>query len=158
MGDPATLDYPIFYVKRTVPVDEGGNVVQDDLRVMRDAVPKADLYERAAASPSAAETNITARITAGAAYDIKDVDVSADGTRVVFAMRGPLAANQDPTKPPSWRIWQYVLVTNTLGPVINPGHRSGSAHGQRRLAALPAGRAHRVQQHAADAVAGHAAQ
>jgi hypothetical protein len=120
VGDPATLDYPIFYVKRTVPVDAGGNVVQDDLRVMRDAVPKADLYERAAASPSAVETNITARITAGASYDIKDVDVSADGSRVVFAMRGPLAANQDPTKPPSWRIWQYVLVTNTLGPVINP--------------------------------------
>src|ERR1700674_1814222 len=46
VGDPATLDYPIFYVKRTVPVDKGGNVVQDDLRVMRDAVPKADLYER----------------------------------------------------------------------------------------------------------------
>jgi Hydrazine synthase alpha subunit middle domain len=119
-GDPATLDYPIYYVKRTVPLDAGGNVVQDDLRVMRDAVPKADLYARAAASPSAAETNITARITASAAYDIKDVDVSADGTKVVFAMRGPLAANQDPAKPPSWRIWQYLPVTNTLGPVINP--------------------------------------
>ncbi|GAC1693554.1 MAG: hypothetical protein PVS2B3_03010 [Steroidobacteraceae bacterium] len=120
-GDPATLDYPIFYVKRSVPRDAAGNVVQDDLRVMNDVVPGvADLYERAAASPSAAETNITARITASAAYDMKDVDSSADGTRVVFAMRGPLAAQQDPMKPPSWRIWQYTLATNSLAPVINP--------------------------------------
>ncbi|MFI4879477.1 MAG: hypothetical protein ACHQD6_03330 [Steroidobacterales bacterium] len=121
VGDPATLDYPIFYVKRSVPTDAAGNVVQDDLRVMNDVVQSAaDLYERQAASPSAAETNITARITAGAVYDIKDVDVSADGAKVVFAMRGPLAANQNPMKPPSWRIWQYTLVTNTLAPVINP--------------------------------------
>lgn len=122
-GDPATLDYPIFYVKRSVPTDAAGNVVQDDLRVMNDVVQSAaDLYERAAASPSAAETNITKPITAGAVYDIKDVDVSADGTRVVFAMRGPLAAKQDPMKPPSWRIWQYTHVTNTLAPVINPAN------------------------------------
>jgi hypothetical protein len=123
VGDPATLDYPIFYVKRSVPTDAAGNVVQDDLRVMNDVVQSAaDLYERAAASPSAAETNITARITAGAVYDIKDVDVSADGSMVVFAMRGPLAAKQDPMKPPSWRIWQYTLATNTLAPVINPAN------------------------------------
>ncbi len=120
-GDPATLDYPIFYVKRAIPTDAAGNVIQDDLRVMNDVVPTAaDLYKRAAASPSAAETNITSRITAGAIYDIKDVDVSADGSRVIFAMRGPLAAKQNPMKPPSWRIWQYVIATDTLAPVINP--------------------------------------
>lgn len=121
VGDPATLDYPIFYVKRAIPTDAAGNLIQDDLRVMNDVVPTAaDLYKRAAASPSAAETNITSRITAGAIYDIKDVDVSADGSVVIFAMRGPLAANQDPMKPPSWRIWQYLIATDTLAPVINP--------------------------------------
>ena len=119
-GDPATLDYPIFYVKRTVPLDAAGNLVQDDLRILNDAVAGADLYERAAASPSAVETNITARVTAGAMYDVKDVDVSADGGTVVFAMRGPLVKNQNVTKPPSWRIWSYKIATNTLAPVINP--------------------------------------
>ena len=48
--DPATVNYPIFYVKRTVPTDTAGNLVQDDLRVMRDLVPQVDLYERASAS------------------------------------------------------------------------------------------------------------
>ena len=53
-GDAATLDYPIFYVKRAIPTDAAGNVIQDDLRVMNDVVPTAaDLYKRAAASPSA---------------------------------------------------------------------------------------------------------
>lgn len=119
-ADPATVDFPIFYVKRSVPKTAAGAVQQDDLRVLRDAVPSADLFMRAAASASAAETNLTASITAGASWDVKDVDTSADGSRVVFAMRGPIAVNQDPRKPPSWRIYEYVLATNTVHPVINP--------------------------------------
>ena len=120
VADPATVDFPIFYVKRRVPLSSTGTVLQDDLRVLRDAVPPADLYERGSASPSATETNITARLTAGASWDVKDVDASADGTRVVFAMRGPLVMNQDPKKPPSWRIYEYLLASNTLRAVINP--------------------------------------
>ncbi len=120
VADPATVDFPVFYVKRQVPLNNAGTVQQDDLRILRDAVPSADLYERAAASPSATETNITARLTAGASWDVKDVDASADGTRVVFAMRGPLVMNQDPKKPPSWRIYEYVIASNTLHAVINP--------------------------------------
>jgi len=119
-GDPATVDYPIFYVKRPVPVNAAGALVQDDLRILRDLVPGTDLYMRESASPSALETNITSRVTAGALYDVKDVDVSPDGTRVVFAMRGPLAKNQKAKDPPSWRIWQYVITTDTLAPVIDP--------------------------------------
>jgi hypothetical protein len=120
VADPATVDFPVFYVKRQVPLNKAGTVQQDDLRVLRDAVPPADLYKRAAASPSATETNITARLTAGASWDVKDVDASADGTRVVFAMRGPLVMNQDPRKPPSWRIYEYVIASDTLHAVINP--------------------------------------
>src|ERR1700732_4979491 len=118
--DPATVDFPIFYVKRAVPTDQAGKLLQDDLRIMRDIVPSADLYMRATASPSAAETNITAPLTAGASWDVKDVDTSADGTRVIFAMRGPLAMNQDPKKPPSWRIYQYTIASKKLAAVINP--------------------------------------
>jgi hypothetical protein len=120
LSDPATVDFPVFYVKRPVPMSSAGTVLQDDLRVLRDARPPADLYERATASPSAIETNITARLTAGALWDVKDVDTSFDGTRVVFAMRGPLAVNQDPKKPPSWRIYEYVIATDTLHAIINP--------------------------------------
>src|ERR1700678_4485876 len=44
--DPATADAPIFYVKRTIPM------MTDDLRLLRPAVPQANLYMRATASPS----------------------------------------------------------------------------------------------------------
>ena len=115
--DSATVDYPIFYVKHTVPTTKAGTLQQDDLRIIRDLVPSADLYERSSASPAASEVNITARITAGEMWDVKDLDSSADGTRVVFAMRGPLIKNQQAKNPPSWRIWQYVITTDTLAPV-----------------------------------------
>jgi len=118
--DAATVDYPIFYVKHTVPTTAAGTLQQDDLRTMRDLVPSADLFERASASAAAAETNITARITAGFKWDVKDVDTSADGTKVIFAMRGPIGSNQQTQDPPSWRIWQYTIATDTLAPVINP--------------------------------------
>ena len=95
--DPATVDYPVFYVKRTIPKNA------DDLRMMRNAFPKADLFKRATASPSATETNITTRITGTDSYDVKDVDVSADGKTVVFAMRGPLKTNMKQKDAPSWR-------------------------------------------------------
>ena len=120
LPDPATVDFPVFYVKRQVPLNAAGNLKQDDLRILNDAVPSADLYMRAAASPSATEKNITARLTAGQMWDVKDVDASADGTRVAFAMRGPLAAKQDVKKPPSWRIYEYVIASDTLHAVINP--------------------------------------
>ncbi len=122
-ADPATVDYPIFYVKRTIPP------TTDDLRLMRNAVlptanqlvvPKADLYKRDSASPSANETNITTRITGTDSWDVKDVDVSADGTLVVFAMRGPLTAKMQQKNAPSWRIYSYTIATDTLQPVINP--------------------------------------
>lgn len=111
-SDPGTVDFPVFYVKRTVPED------QDDLRQMRDAVPDADLFMKATASPSAAEVNITAEITGASIYDVKDVDVSADGKKVVFAMRGPLAQNMDEEDPPTWNIWEYDVVAKTTRRVI----------------------------------------
>ena len=46
--DPGTVDYPIFYVKRTVPMNAAGDVEQDDLRMMRVAFPSGEsLYARA---------------------------------------------------------------------------------------------------------------
>jgi hydrazine synthase alpha subunit-like protein len=124
-SDPATVDYPIFYVKRTVPTDQAGNVIQDDLRILSNALPSADLWKRTSASPSAQESNVTARITAAAAasgefWDVKDVDTSADGTLVIFAMRGPLKPNENLSKAPGWRIYQYTIATDSLAPVINP--------------------------------------
>src|ERR1700681_4813325 len=62
-ADPATNDYPIFYVKRTIPTTQNIADGADDVRMMRVAFPSADLYMRQSAAPNATETNITTRIT-----------------------------------------------------------------------------------------------
>jgi hypothetical protein len=120
--DPGTVDFPIAYVKRTIPME------QDDLRQQRDQVPDADLFMRSRASPSSAEINITGRITGDDLYDIKDVDVSQDGRRIVFAMRGPLEEDQDERDPPSWDIWEYDISADTLHRVIASDTTDGEGH------------------------------
>ena len=121
--DPATVDFPIFYVKRTIPP------TTDDLRMLRTAVlpmanvtlvPQANLFKRDTASPSANETNITARITGTDSYDVKDVDASPDGKTIVFAMRGPLKMNMKQKDAPSWRIWTYDIASDNLHVVVDP--------------------------------------
>jgi hypothetical protein len=121
-ADPGTVDFPIAYVKRTIPLE------QDDLRQQRDQVPDADLFMRNRASPSSAEIDITGRITGDDLYDIKDVDVSQDGRRIVFAMRGPLEEDQDERDPPSWDIWEYEITSDTLRRVIASATTDAEGH------------------------------
>ena len=61
-----------------------------------------DLYMRDKSSPSAAETNLTGSYTMGQG-DVNHPNVSFDGTKIVFAMRGPMDAN--------WSIWEYDSVS-----------------------------------------------
>ncbi|MFI4867775.1 MAG: hypothetical protein ACHQDD_00310 [Steroidobacterales bacterium] len=115
-ADSQTTDFGIVYVKRTVPT------TQDDLRLRRTFVPQADLYMLNPTSAGGAEVNITAPVTSkapkGTFYDLKDVDVASDGTRVIFAMRGPLTPKQNDRNPPNWNIWEYVVATNTLHTIL----------------------------------------
>ena len=122
-ADPATIDFPIFYVKRYGDPTQKQAAAMD-LRMLRFAIPSADLFMRSRAAPSGIETNLTANITGTGTktaknYDIKDVSASADGKTILFAMRGPLTANMQQRNAPSWRIWQYVIATAQLSPVVD---------------------------------------
>jgi hypothetical protein len=112
--DPIVLDFPIAYVKRAVPASDAMNI---DARELLGFEPGGDLYVRDRASPSAAERNVTAEITQGKG-DVRDVEPSYDGTRLVFAMREPLAMGADLVDPPTWNIWEYDLGTKQLRRVI----------------------------------------
>jgi hypothetical protein len=116
-ADSQTTDYAIAFVKRSVPMTGTGataTLTQDDLRLPRAYFPSADLYLLDPASAGGAETNITSSVTKGGSYDIKDVDVSYDGTKIIFAMRGPLTAKQKDFNPPNWGLWEYVVATRDL--------------------------------------------
>lgn len=110
----ATVQFPMAYIKSTLPME------QDDLREQRDAVPDADtdVFVRDRADPTAPERNITEQVTGDDLYAIRDLDVSFDGTKIVFAMRGPLDEDQDEEDPPTWNIWEYVFATDELRRVI----------------------------------------
>ena len=122
--DSQTTDFGIVYIKRTVPT------TQDDLRLRRTFIPKADLYLLNPTSTGGTELNITARVTGkapkGTFYDLKDVDVASDGSKVIFAMRGPLTPTQKDRDPPNWNIWEYVVATDDLHTILPSTDQTGT--------------------------------
>lgn len=120
-ADVTSTDFAIAYIRRTLPgdaTDFARLVSSDDLRQRRDIRTKADVFLRDKAAPTGAERNITARITGNNFYDVRDLEVSPDGTRLLFAMRGPLTVTQQETAAPTWAIWEYVVASDTLRRVI----------------------------------------
>lgn len=118
--DAVTVDFPIAYVKRPVPVvlvDGVETIEEVDIRVSRIFQAGADLYLRDRASPSATERNITAAITQGEG-DVRDVSVSYDGGKLLFSLRLPEIENVDPDEQPTWNIWEYDIDTALLRRII----------------------------------------
>jgi len=112
-----TTDFGIAYIKRTLPTDPVALQKLrdlDDLTHQRPFWSKADVYIRDKASPSGVERNITGRITGTDFYDVRDLDVSADGTKLVFAMRGPIDPQMKDFDKPTWRIWEYDIAADDL--------------------------------------------
>ena len=115
--DPGTLNFPLAYVKRPAPpppTATNGNT-DIDVRDLITSTTGGDLYLREQASPGSAETNITASITMGMG-DVRDLDVSPDGKKLVFSLRLPLNPNKPNTdvSQPTWKIYQYDAVAKTV--------------------------------------------
>lgn len=118
-ADPVVVDFPIAYVKRTLPSDEDGNLVPVDLREPTEFNPGAELFFRDRAAPSSAATSITAGVFPdGELYDVKDLEPSFDGSRLLFAMRAPEIENADEDEQPTWNIWEYDFTDSSLRQVI----------------------------------------
>jgi hypothetical protein len=120
------VDFAIAYIKRSIPAGNTSDDTaalaklraKDDVTLPRNFWSQADVYLRSAANPQGVETNITASVTSQVTgmefWDVKDLDVSPDGTMLIFAMRGPVDPNQDDFKSPTWHIWQYTVASATL--------------------------------------------
>ncbi|MGH8253505.1 MAG: hypothetical protein ACRES2_05640 [Steroidobacteraceae bacterium] len=110
-------DFGIAYIKRTLPTDPADLQTMrdlDDLTHQRPFWSKADVYIRDKATPSGTERNITTRVTGTDFYDIRDLEVSADGTKLLFAMRGPIDPQMKDFDTPTWRIWEYDIAADDL--------------------------------------------
>jgi hypothetical protein len=115
--DPVALDFPIAYTKGPLFDDQMQLFADTDVRNLVRFNVGTDLYMRDRASPSAAERNITLEETQGAG-DVMGVEISIDGTKVLFAMRGPFDPNLDDEDQPTWNIWEYDIPADTLRRII----------------------------------------
>ena len=118
--DPVVVDFPVAYVKRPLLTDDDGNLLTTDVRRRTDFFPGAELFIRDRASPSAAETSLTAGIFPDdedgnpPLYDVKDLTVSFDGNQLAFALRAPEDPDLDDDEQPTWNIWVLNREEGTL--------------------------------------------
>lgn len=110
--DPVVQDFGIAYVKRAA-----ADLDQDSVLDVQAFHAGGDLYYRNLASPSATEINVSGRLTGGLG-DVRDVEVSYDGERLLFAMRAPEIEGAAPEDQPTWNIWEYDIPTDQLTRVI----------------------------------------
>ena len=122
--DPGTLNFPLAYVKRPAPASTPNADI--DVRDLITSTTGGDLYVRDQASPGAVETNVTMPITKGKG-DVRDLDVSADGKKLVFSLRLPLDPNKknDDKSQPTWKIYQYDAVKKTVTQLTNDNTTAG---------------------------------
>jgi Hydrazine synthase alpha subunit middle domain/WD40-like Beta Propeller Repeat len=122
--DPGTLNFPLAYVKRPAPASTPNADI--DVRDLITSTAGGDLYIRAQASPGSVETNVTKSITKGLG-DVRDLDVSPDGKKLVFSLRLPLNPNKPNTDvtQPNWKIYQYDAVAKTVTQLTNDNTTAG---------------------------------
>ena len=125
---PGITNFPLAYVKRPV-------LTKDiDVRDLITSITGGDLYIRSQASAAGQEVNVTGAITKGMG-DVRDLDVSPDGTKIVFSLRLPLnpkKPNTDVTQP-NWHIYTYDATTQTVTQLTNDTITAGHDVGARYL-------------------------
>jgi hypothetical protein len=118
---PGITNYPLAYIKRPVITKDFDNV-----RDLITSMTGGDVYIRDTASAGGAETNITASITKGMG-DVRDLDVSPDGAKMIFSLRLPLNPKLKNTdlKQPNWHIYQYDAAAKTVTQLTNDDITAG---------------------------------
>src|SRR5450432_2245400 len=122
--DPGTLNFPLAYVKRPAPASTPNADI--DARDLITSTTGGDLYIRDQASPGSLETNVTTSITKGMG-DVRDLDVSPDGKKLVFSLRLPLNPNKPNTdvSQPTWKIYEYDEKAKTVTQLTNDNTTAG---------------------------------
>jgi hypothetical protein len=129
---PGVTNFPLAYIKRPAPAGTP-TAANPDINVLDliTSTTGGDLYVRSQANAGGTEVNVTGAITQGMG-DVRDLDVSPDGTKVVFSLRLPLNPNKPNTDvtQPNWKIYQYdattAAVTQLTTDDITSGHDIGA--------------------------------
>ncbi|WP_162926291.1 HzsA-related protein [Teredinibacter purpureus] len=130
--DPVVVDFPVAYIQRPIPRDEDGIFVPDDVLDITAFRPGARLLLKDRASvpadalvitdipftPETDESLPEGDVPTPLPYDVKDLSVDPDGTKLLFAMRAPEIEDADEENQPTWNIWEYNLETEILRRII----------------------------------------
>jgi len=116
--DPGIIEVPVAFIKRPIPVDDMGEEVQADLRDPLLFSAGGDVYLRSNSTVNADLINVTSSVTGGVG-DVKGLNASYDGSKLLFSLRlfDPEPDN-DNIPPPKWNIYEYDIGTGILRSVI----------------------------------------
>lgn len=123
--DPVVVDVPIAVIKRDLSIEDAD--MQRSITEPSLFIPGASLILKARANASAVEVDITANAFADRLdeegnhlpIDIKDLESSYDGSRLIFSMRAPQDEDADDDEQPTWNIWEFIVETQELRRVIS---------------------------------------
>jgi hypothetical protein len=123
--DPVVVDVPIAVVKRDLSIE--GAYMQRSITAPALFIPGASLILKARANATAIEVDITEKVFEVRVdeegnrlpIDIKDLETSYDGSRLIFSMRAPEDENADDDEQPTWNIWEYLVASKELRRVIS---------------------------------------
>ena len=136
---PSLQEGAIAYVKRPLQFDEDNpsNLVIDDLREPQAFRPGARLFIKGSLLSSEPEHDITSAVFSDASflnddgellYDVKDLAVSYDASKLAFAMRAPDIEGADDEDQPKWNLWLYDFEECSLSRVINSDASAEAGH------------------------------
>lgn len=136
--DPVVVDNPVAFIKRPLALVEADNAQpvldETDIRNPADFSPGAVLYLKDRATPAAVARDLTSGVFADPSflnddgellYDVKDLDVSYDGRKLLFAMRAPEIEGADEADQPKWNIWEYDVDARQLRQISPDGVDDG---------------------------------
>jgi len=146
--DPVVVDFPIAYIQRPVPIgfaDEDAvqmTLLEDNILDPAATRRGATLILKDRASVSAPSKVLTEGIFPDtpapegaedptpipALYDVRDLSINADGTKMAFAMRAPEELNDDGEDITTWNIWEYDIEEDTLVRVISSNIIANEGH------------------------------
>lgn len=132
--DPVLVEFPVAYIERLVPTDELGERIPENLLIPDQFNPGAKLIFKDRAAVTAPELVLTEGVfeplegEEEALYDVKDLAVSSDGTKLLFAMHEPFDEDNATLPLPTWNIWQYDLETAELIRIIDEDFLAAEGH------------------------------
>ncbi len=128
--DPIVVENAVAFIKRPLLIEDEDDElsrVADDPREPATFRPGARLYIKESAKPSAPSRDITSSVFSGD-YDVRDLSVSYDGSKMLFSMRAPEIEGADEEDQPKWNIWEYEFETRALRRVISSNTVAEAGH------------------------------